>query len=73
MARYHHRMPVILAPEAVARWLDPAVAAPEQLLPLLVPYPAAAMAAFPASPLVNSPLNEGPQLALPLESARAAA
>ena len=66
MARYHHRMPVILSPEAEARWLDPRVEDPAVLLPLLVPYPADVMTAYPVSPLVNSPANEGPQLALPL-------
>ena len=37
MAQMHHRMPVILAREAEDVRLDPAVQAPDQLLPLLAP------------------------------------
>jgi putative SOS response-associated peptidase YedK len=66
MARYHHRMPVILAPEAEGAWLDPRVEDPAGLLPLLAPYPADPMTAYPVSPAVNSPANDSPQLVLPL-------
>ena len=66
MAQYHHRMPVILTPEAERVWLDPAIGEPERLLPLLVPYPAEAMRAYPVSGLVNSAANDSPQLVLPL-------
>ncbi|MGH2356152.1 MAG: SOS response-associated peptidase [Chloroflexota bacterium] len=67
MANLHHRMPVILTQEAEDAWLDPSITEPEQLLPLLAPYPAEGMTWYHVSPLVNSPANEGPQLALPLE------
>ena len=40
----HDRMPVILAPEAYARWLDPATAT-QDLAALLGPYPAGRMEA----------------------------
>ena len=40
----HDRMPVILAPAAEALWLDGALRDPGALRPLLVPYPAEAMA-----------------------------
>jgi putative SOS response-associated peptidase YedK len=66
MAQYHHRMPVILTPEAEQVWLDPAITAPEQLLPLLASYPAEAMRAYPVSGLVNSVANDSPQLVLPI-------
>ncbi len=49
----HGRMPVILAPEAYARWLDPATAAKDALA-LLGPYPAEAMMVYPVSARVNS-------------------
>jgi putative SOS response-associated peptidase YedK len=49
----HERMPVILAPEDYAGWLDPATPAPAALA-LLKPYPAAAMRAYPVSTRVNS-------------------
>jgi putative SOS response-associated peptidase YedK len=68
MARFHHRMPVILqGPEAEAAWLDPAVSDPEVLQATLVPYPAEAMVAYPVSDLVNNVRNDSAQLVLPLE------
>jgi putative SOS response-associated peptidase YedK len=69
MATLHHRMPVILAPEAEAVWLDPSITDPERLLPLLVPYPADKLEAYPVSPLVNSPAHDSPQLVLPIDVA----
>ena len=49
----HERMPVILAAEDYAAWLDPAAPA-EAALALLKPYPAAAMLAYRVSTRVNS-------------------
>ncbi|MBW4678913.1 MAG: SOS response-associated peptidase [Microcoleus vaginatus WJT46-NPBG5] len=54
----HDRMPVILQPEAYTQWLDPQNKNPEELLPLLGPYPEAAMKTYPVSTLVNSPAND---------------
>jgi putative SOS response-associated peptidase YedK len=53
MAEVHHRMPVILPPEAVAAWLDPA-AARDDLEALLRPLPDAAVTLTPVSKRVNS-------------------
>jgi putative SOS response-associated peptidase YedK len=50
----HDRMPVILTPEAMRKWLDPAELPPEELLKLLNPYPAEEMEATPVSKVVNS-------------------
>ena len=61
----HDRMPVILPPKDYSIWLDPAMQRPEQLGPLLIPYPSEAMEAFPVSRLVNSPTNEGPDCLAP--------
>jgi putative SOS response-associated peptidase YedK len=47
----HDRMPLVVAPEDYARWLDPANA---DVADLIAPYPAAAMALYPVSPRVNS-------------------
>ena len=47
----HDRMPMIVAPEHYARWLDPANA---DIADLIVPYPSAAMAYYPVSPRVNN-------------------
>ena len=69
LATFHHRMPVILAPEVEAVWLDPGLTDPDHLRSLLVPYPAAAMEAYPVSPAVNAVANDDAQLVLPLADA----
>lgn len=61
----HNRMPVILPPEAYARWLDPAETPAQELQGLLVPYPAEEMTAFEVSTLVNSPQNDSPEVVIP--------
>lgn len=61
----HDRMPAILAPEDYAHWLDPHVAAAEQLTPLLRPYPAEEMTTYPVSPLVNRPTSDSPECIKP--------
>lgn len=64
MAPLHDRMPVILPPDALARWLDPAADA-ETLRSLLVPFPAERMIASPVSARVNSARHEGPACLAP--------
>jgi putative SOS response-associated peptidase YedK len=66
VAPFHDRMPVILDPANYDLWLDPAVQEPERLLPLLKPYPAEKMEAFPVSSVVNSPAHESPDCVKPL-------
>ena len=61
MASIHDRMPVILPAEAYSQWLDPAEQTPDQLDPLLKPYPAEWMKAYPVSTLVNNPRNDLPE------------
>lgn len=56
----HHRMPVILLPEAEAAWLDRRLTAPEALLALLTPYASEPMEAYAVSPAVNSPRHNAP-------------
>ena len=51
LAPVHDRMPVIIAPDDYARWLDPANA---DVADLIAPYPSSAMASYPVSPRVNS-------------------
>jgi putative SOS response-associated peptidase YedK len=63
---FHHRMPVILAPEEYAVWLDPAIQEPDRLQPLLRPYPPEAMTAYPVSTRVNNPLHDTPDCREPL-------
>jgi len=57
----HNRMPIILPPTDYALWLDRSVQEPRQLQPLLRPYPAQDMMAYPVSLWVNSPQNDGPR------------
>jgi len=61
VAPIHTRMPVILHQEDEDVWLDKE-SDPEQLLSLLVAYPADAMEAYPVSRAVNSPANESAEL-----------
>ena len=65
MRRIHDRMPVIIAPEGWALWLDGEVEDPGELLALLEPSDALALDAYPVQPLVNNVRNEGPDLLLP--------
>jgi putative SOS response-associated peptidase YedK len=62
----HDRMPVILDPSEYARWLEPAVTTPAEVRPLLRPYPAAAMTAFPVSTAVNNPAFDEPACLAPI-------
>lgn len=65
MTPIHNRMPVILRHDDYTQWLDPAPRTPESLLPLLRPYPADEMTAYPVSALVNRPQNDRPECLLP--------
>jgi putative SOS response-associated peptidase YedK len=65
MAPIHNRMPVILSPEDYATWLN-AAPTTELLLPLLKPFSADQMEAYPVSKLVNNPRNQGEQLIEPV-------
>lgn len=49
VAPIHNRMPVILLPEDEERWLDPDMTEPDEIVPLLKPYPADLMMARPAA------------------------
>jgi putative SOS response-associated peptidase YedK len=62
MEPIHDRMPVILAPEDYAQWLDPANQDVAQLMSFVRPYPAERMQGWPVSPRVNQPENDEPTL-----------
>ncbi len=68
IASLHNRMPVIVRPGDYTQWLDPAPQPPENLLPLLRPYPAEEMSAHPVSTLVNRPQNDRSECVLPVSS-----
>jgi putative SOS response-associated peptidase YedK len=56
----HDRMPVILPERHWLAWLDVGLRDACELVPLLRPYPADAMRAYPVGSLVNNPKNDGP-------------
>ncbi len=65
MSLIHNRMPAILHPRDYAKWLDPAPQTPDLLRPLLKPFPADNMDAYPVTTLVNKPINDTPELVVP--------
>ncbi len=65
-AAVHDRMPVIVGPRHHQLWLDPQEHRPERLEPLLRPFPASEMTAFPVSTVVNKPANDVPECLVPL-------
>jgi putative SOS response-associated peptidase YedK len=72
-ARVHDRMPLIIAPEDYAAWLDPRSAEPRALKALVRPYPAERMTAHPVGLRVNRPENDDPGLVEPLHEGPAQA
>ncbi len=61
MAPIHNRMPVILAPGARERWIDPGGDANPSLRALLTPFAAEEMEAYEVSTFVNSPQRDSPE------------
>jgi putative SOS response-associated peptidase YedK len=62
----HDRMPVVIPPEAWARWLDPRPYDTGELQGLLVPAPSDALEMYSVATLVNNVRNDGPELLEPL-------
>ena len=72
--RIHDRMPLIIAPEDYAAWLDPRRNADSEALKALVrPYAAERMAAHRVSTRVNTPEHDDPGLTEPLHEGPAQA
>lgn len=65
MAPIHHRMPVILPPDALKQWLNP-TADMATLQSLMVPYAAETTTAYQVSTYVNTVANKGPECIQPL-------
>ena len=65
MKPLHDRMPVILAPQDYARWLDPTNHDAASLKSLLVPAPEDWLTEWPVSRTLNNPQHEGPECAEP--------
>ncbi len=66
VARIHDRMPVILDPTTEALWLDSTLTDPAGVLDCLRPCPKDVLVAYPVSPRVSSPREDGPSLIEPL-------
>lgn len=64
LGRIHDRMPLLVARDNFADWLDPANSAPQP--GLLVPAVPGLLEAYPISTEVNSVRNNGPELLAPL-------
>lgn len=62
MEPIHDRMPVIIAPQDYAAWLDPMQHDVEHLMRFVRPYPAERMEGWPVSTRVNQPANDEPSL-----------
>ncbi|WP_139998203.1 SOS response-associated peptidase [Paenibacillus paridis] len=68
IAPIHDRMPVILRPEDEQLWLDRTVTDTAMLMPLLVPYQASELDAYPVSAAVGSVRNDEPALIEPFDA-----
>ena len=62
-------MPVILAPDLYADWLNPGNQDTGELKEFLLPYDPSLMQAYPISSLVNSVRNQGRELLEPADEA----
>jgi putative SOS response-associated peptidase YedK len=58
----HDRMPVILAPDALALWLEPEELAPDVATSVLQPYDATPMRARDASTRLNNARYDAPDV-----------
>jgi len=62
MGDIHHRMPVVLEPDVLEEWLDPANGDRPELESLLVPSPAGILVHRPVGRAVGNVRNDGPEL-----------
>lgn len=65
ISELHHRMAVILSPEAESTWLH---GDSEEVVDLLHPYPNDELRSYPVSERVNSPANDEPSLIEPVSA-----
>lgn len=66
VAQVHDRMPVILAPDEEAQWIDPDRIEPERIAPLIDPYPADLMRVYAVDRKVGNVKNNSPELIEPV-------
>jgi putative SOS response-associated peptidase YedK len=65
VAPVHDRMPAILRPEAIARWLAKSEQDPAEIAHLLAPPSDDELETYAVSTLVNKPENDVPELLMP--------
>lgn len=66
MLDIHDRMPVIFSPTAARQWIAPTLPK-QEVLRMLLPYPAAEMVAYPVSPRIGKVQNDQPDLIDPYQ------
>ena len=66
LGQIHDRMPMVIAPESWADWLDPGNSDASDVRALLAPAAARGLATYPVSAEVNSVRNNGPELIKPV-------
>ncbi len=67
LAGIHHRVPVILPPDAMTTWLETPEGQTDGLAELLAPLPDGELIAEPVSTAVNKVANDGPECQEPVE------
>ncbi len=68
VAPLHDRMPVIVARDDYSTWLDKEIESPSPLRPILAPYPADEMAAYPVTKAMGSSAFGGPECIVRVEA-----
>ncbi len=66
LSTIHNRMPAIIKPQERNLWLNKDIKDPQQLMPLLKPYPSEELEAYEVSRQVNSPKFNTPECVKPL-------
>jgi putative SOS response-associated peptidase YedK len=66
VGQIHDRMPMVIAPQAWADWLDPGTSDPGRLQPTMLPAMVGGLTSHPVSMAVNFVRNNGPELIKPL-------
>ena len=67
VSKIHHRMPVILTPDAYEKWLDPSLQEPATVQQIISEFCVTDLAAHPVSKMVNQVRNNSPECINPLE------
>jgi putative SOS response-associated peptidase YedK len=68
VGQIHDRMPMVIAPDHWADWLNPGNSEPGQLQATMLPAMAGGLTSHPVSTAVNSVRNNGPELIVPLSA-----